>query len=211
MDYAQLSQAIQDYLETTETSFVANIPVFVKAAEQRIYNTVYLPSLRKNSAGAMVTGTSTITLPTDWLANFEFSITVPGTGVQYLVDKDVNFLREAYPSVATTGVPKYYATVSQTQLQFGPTPDVDYVTSLDYYAYPESIVTASTTWLGDNFNTVLLYGSIREAYVFLKGEIDLQAEYEKKYQEAIMQLKRLGDGLNRRDAYRSGLARVAVT
>jgi hypothetical protein len=212
MNYTQLSQAIQDYCESTESSFVANIPVFVKAAEQRIYNTVQIPALRKNVTGTMTSGTPYMSLPTDWLATFSIAVIDPVTNAyEFLLPKDVNFIRAAYPTVSPNSKPQYYGIFSPYTIIVGPTPSANYVTELHYYYYPESIVTAGTSWVGDNFDTVLLYGSLREAYTYLKGEADMMANYEAKYQEALGQLKRLGDGLERQDAYRNGQARVTVT
>ena len=212
MNYAQLSQLIQDYCESTEQSFVANIPTFVEVAEQRIYNSVQIPALRKNVTGTMSSGNQYMSLPSDWLSTFSMAVIDGTTGeYEYLLNKDVNYIRAAYPTVAATGKPKYYAIFDNNSMLLGPTPNANYTSELHYYYYPASIVTASTSWLGDNFDSVLLYGSLREAYTYLKGEQDLMAYYEQKYQEALAQLKRLGDGLDRQDAYRSGQARVPVT
>jgi hypothetical protein len=228
MNYAALSAAIQDYTQNYETEFVANIPVFIKQAEQRIYNTVQFPSLRKNVTGSTSTNNKYLACPGDFLAAYSMAVVTGVTGgnintgsYEYLLNKDVNFIRQAYSTPNDTGVPKYYAlfgpTVSGTtisdELSFilGPTPDGVYYVELHYYYYPESITTASSgqTWLGDNFDSVLLYGSLVEAYTFMKGETDLMALYDGKYKEALMLAKRLGDGLERSDAYRSGQARVA--
>jgi hypothetical protein len=211
MNYAALLQAIQDYCENSETSFVSNIPTFVQLAEQRIYNTVQLPAIRKNQTGTLTSANKYLTLPTDWLATFSLSVTDPATtAVSFMLDKDVNFIREAFPYPAVSGMPTHYAQFDANTLILGPTPDAAYSVELHYYYYPESIVTATTSWLGTNFPEVLLYGSIREAYVYLKGEGDLMQAYEAKYQEALGRLKNLGDGKNRMDAYRSGQVRVPV-
>ena len=225
MNYAALSAAIQDYTQNYEQEFVANIPVFVKQAEQRIYNTVQFPSLRKNVTGSVSANNKYLSCPEDFLSVYSMAVVTGVTGgdintgsYEYLLNKDVNFIRQAYPTPNDTGVPKYYAlfgpTVSgaviSTELSFlvGPTPDAAYDVELHYYYYPESITTANTTWLGDNFDTVLLYGSLVEAYTFMKGEADMMALYDGKYKEALMLAKRLGDGLERSDAYRSGQARA---
>jgi hypothetical protein len=153
-----------------------------------------------------------LTVPADWLANFSLSVIDPVTNAQtFLLDKDVNFIRECYPDPDDIGIPKYYAIFDKNTFILGPTPDSNYQVELHYYYYPQSIVTASTSWLGDNFETVLLYGTLREAYIYMKGEQDMMQYYEQKYQEALAQLKRLGDGLDRQDAYRSGQARIPVT
>lgn len=211
MNYATLVQTIQEYVQSTETSFVANIPTFVQLAEERIYNTVQIPAIRKNQIGTLTSSNKYLTLPGDWLATFSLAVIAGDGSQEFLLDKDVNFIRQSFPSPTDTGVPQYYAIFDQNTLILGPTPDSNYQVELHYYYYPESIVTAGTSWVGDNFETVLLYGSLREAYTYLKGEQDLIANYEAKYQEGLQLIIRMGDGLNRRDAYRSGQARVPVT
>lgn len=212
MTYAELVQLIQDYTESTETSFVANIPTFVQQAEERVYNSVQLPAIRKNVTGTLTSNNKYLSLPTDWLATFSLAVVDPVTGdYSYLLNKDVNYIREAFPNPSSTGTPTHYAIFDADTLILGPTPDLGYTAEMHYYYYPQSIVTAGTTWLSDNFETVLLYGSLREAYMYLKGESDLTAMYEAKYQEGLALLKQLGDGKDRRDAYRSGQVRVPVT
>lgn len=212
MIYSQLSQLIQDYCESTEQSFVANIPTFVQLAEERIYNSVQIPAIRKNVTGTMTQNFQYFQLPSDWLSTFSLAVIDPVTNeYEYLLNKDVNFIRASYPPPNSYGKPKYYAIWNNASMILGPTPDANYTAELHYYYYPASIVTAGTSWLGDNFETVLLYGSIREAYTYLKGEQDMMQYYEQKYQEALAQLKRLGDGLDRQDAYRSGQVRIPVT
>jgi hypothetical protein len=211
MNYSQLSQLIQDYCETTEASFVANIPTFVQVAEERIYNSVQLPAIRKNVTGTMTSGNKYLSLPDDWLAAFSLAVIAPTTQTQtFLIDKDVNFIRECYPTPTTSGTPQYYAIFDDNTLIVGPTPDASYAVEMHYYYYPQSIVTAGTSWLGDNFETVLLYGCLREAYIYQKGESDVAAYYENKYLESLNLLKQLGDGKDRRDAYRSGQLRIPV-
>lgn len=217
MNYTQLSSAIQAYAENTEANFVAEIPVFVKQAEQRIYNTVQFPSLRKNVTGTTSANNKYLSCPGDFLATYSMAV-IDGTGTyEYLLNKDVNFIRQAYPTPTETGLPRYYAifgpaTANSDELTFimGPTPDAAYSVELHYYYYPESIVTANTSWLGDNFDSVLLYGSLVEAYTYMKGEADIMQVYNTKYQEALMLAKRLGDGMERQDAYRSGQYRQKV-
>jgi len=211
MNYSQLSALIQEYCENTETSFVANIPDFVQLAENRIYNSVQIPAIRRNQIGTLTPNNKYLRLPADWLATFSLAVITPVNGIQtYMLDKDVNFIRECYPNPTTVGVPKYYGIFDKQTLILGPTPDSNYQVEMHYYYYPESIVTAGTSWLGDKFETLLLYGSLREAYTYMKGEPDLIQNYESKYQESLAQLTRLGDGLNRRDAYRDGQPRVQV-
>jgi len=228
MNYTQLSDAIQAYTENTEANFIAEIPVFVQQAEQRIYNSVQFPSLRKNVQGSMAANNKYLQAPDDYLATYSLAVVTDVTGgdintgtYEYLLNKDVNFIRQAYPTPDDTGVPRYYAlfgpavsggTIS-TELTFliGPTPDQNYRTELHYYYYPQSIVTAGTSWLGDNFDSVLLYGSLVEAYTYMKGETDMMQLYNTKFMEALALAKRLGDGMERQDAYRSGQFRQKVT
>ena len=288
MNYTQLKTAIQDYTQNYETTFVADLPVFVTQAEQRIYNSVQFPSLRKNVTGVLTLGNKYLSCPTDYLSTYSLAVyTAPasaptatgtagaatitvssasgivvgqyvtGTGIGagayvvsiatlvitlsvvnsgtvsgsitfqgeylFLLNKDVNFIRQAYPTPTSTGIPQYYAlfgpavagsTISN-ELTFilGPTPDANYNAELHYYYYPESITTTSsgTTWLGDNFDSVLLYGSLVEAYTFMKGEQDMMTLYNQKYVEALALAKRLGDGMERQDAYRTPQFRQAVT
>jgi hypothetical protein len=223
MNYTQLSNAIQAYTENTEANFIAEIPVFVQQAEQRIYNTVQFPSLRKNVTGNVSTTTPYLSAPSDYLATYSLAVIDEDGNYEYLLNKDVNFIRQAYPSASDIGLPRYYAlfgpTVSSSaisnELSFilGPKPDANYEVELHFYYYPESITTAATgqTWLGDNFDSVLLYGSLVEAYTYMKGEVDMMQLYNTKYQEALMLAKRLGDGMERQDAYRSGQYRQKVT
>jgi hypothetical protein len=218
MNYAALSANIQAYTENTEANFVAEIPVFVQQAEQRIYNNVQFPSIRKNVTGVMSVNNKYLACPNDFLAVYSMAV-IDATGAyEYLLNKDVNFIRQAYPVPTDTGLPRYYAlfgpqSTNAAELSFilGPTPDANYTAELHYYYYPESIVTAGTTWLGDNFDSVLLYGSLVEAYTYMKGETDMMQLYNQKYMEALALAKRLGDGMERQDAYRSGQFRQKVT
>lgn len=221
MNYVELSAAIQDYTQNYEQTFVANIPVFVTQTEERIYNTVQLPPLRKNVTGKLQINNKYLASPQDFLSVFSLAVIDGDGNYEYLLNKDVNFLRAAYPSPTDTGTPKYYAifgpeVVNKTptnELSFivAPTPDASYDVELHYYYYPESITTANTSWLGDNYSPALLYGSLVEAYIFMKGEQDMMAYYDKKFQDALSQLNRLGTGLERGDAYRDGQARIKVT
>ena len=200
---------------------VEQVNTFITQAEQRIFNNIQFPSLRKNVTGLTTVNNKYLSCPSDFLASYSMAVIAPTTGAySYLLNKDVNFIRESYPVPTDTGVPAYYALFGpnsndEAELTFmlGPTPDVAYTMELHYFYYPESITitTSGTTWLGDNIDSVLLYGSLVEGYTFMKGEADMIAFYEKKYQDALMLAKRLGDGLERQDAYRSGQARVKVT
>jgi|TARA_R110001599_G_scaffold256253_2_gene456459 hypothetical protein len=210
MNYTNLKQAIQDYTENTETSFVNHLDDFIKQAEQRIYNTVQLPALRKNSTGKTTASTTYIETPDDFLAPYSLAV-ISSSVYTYLLNKDVNWIREAYNNASTTGLPKYYALFDDNTLLLAPTPDVAYDLELHYYHYPSSIVSQSTTWLGDNYEEVLLYGCIMEAYTYMKGDADLLAVYKSRYDEGINALKMLGDGKDRRDAYRSGQVRYEVS
>ena len=220
MTYDELKAAIQAYTENTEDNFVAEIPVFVQQAEQRIYNSVQFPSIRKNVTGVMSTNNKYLACPGDFLAVYSMAVIDADGNYEYLLNKDVNYIRQAYPSPTDTAIPKYYAlfgpqSTNAAELSFmlGPTPDANYNVELHYYFYPESITTteSGTTWLGDNFDSVLLYGSLVEAYTYMKGEQDMMALYNSKYQEALGLAKRLGDGMERQDAYRSGQFRQKVT
>ena len=221
MTYNELVAAIESYTQNYESDFVANIPTFVTQAETRIYNTVQIPALRKNVTGVTSNGNKYLSCPNDFLSVFSVAV-IDGGNYEYLLNKDVNFMRASYPNPSTTGLPKYYALFGPTvvssavtdELSFilAPTPDANYDVELHYYYYPESITTAADgrTWLGDNYNPVLLYGSLVEAYTFMKGEQDIMTFYEKKYQDALAQLNRLGTGLERGDAYRDGQAKIKV-
>ena len=238
MTYDELVTAIQSYTEnqfpdvyladgSTESS-TAQINRFIEQAEQRIYNSVQFPSLRKNQYTPITVNNKYVSLPEDFLSVYSLALVTGVTGgnldtgtFEYLLNKDVNFIRQAYPTPNDTGVPKYYALFGPTitngaisnelSVILGPTPDAAYYVELHYYYYPESITTAVTTWLGDNFDSVLLYGCLVEAYTFMKGEQDILSLYDTKFKEALALAKRLGDGMERQDAYRSGQFRQAVT
>ena len=205
--YTTLKSTIQDYLETTETTFVNNLGVIVSQAEDRILKTVQLPDFRKSTTGSMTSGNSYLSTPSDFLS--PYSLALNNSGYEYLIFKDVNFIREAYPVAATTGVPKYYGLFNETSFILGPTPGSGYSVELHYFYKPESITTASagTSWLGTNAESALLNASLVEAYTFLKGEPDLLQLYEGRYQEAIAQLEKLGEGFSTTDSYRSGAVR----
>ena len=237
MNYSELFIAVKGYLENDFPSIVftdsagsssssaaaltstEQVNTFITQAEQRIYNTVQFPSLRKNVTGTLSTNNKYLSCPSDFLAVYSMAVVNTDGSYAFLLNKDVNFIRESYPIPTDTGVPAYYAlfgpvSTNEAELTFilGPTPDSTYTMELHYFYYPESITTTAsgTTWIGDNIDSVLLYGSLVEGYTFMKGEADMIGLYEKKYQDAMMLAKRLGDGMERRDAYRSGQARVPV-
>ena len=235
VNYTELKKAIRGYVENdfptitfpvSATTFTSNeqLALFVQQAEQRIFNTIQFPSIRKNVTGLMSANTRYLTCPSDFLAPYSMAVIDQTGRYFYLLNKDVNFIREAYPTpqgAGNTGRPRHYAIfgpevqgltiTNELTFLLGPTPDYGYAVELHYYYYPESIVTAGTTWLGDNFDTVLLYGALQEAYTFIKAEQDMLVRIDTQYKEALALAKRLGDGMERQDAYRSGQIRYPVT
>ncbi len=217
MTYTELVTLVSDYCENTFPTDDMN--TFIKQAEQRIYNTVQLANLRKNVTGTITSGNKYLSCPGDFLSVYSLALfPVDGGDYLYLLNKDVNFMREAYPNPATTGKPKHYAIfgpqsndVNELSFIVGPTPGTTYSAELHYYYYPESIVTAGNTWLGDNFDSALLYGTMCEAITYIKGEADMVKLYNDRYVQAIALLKNLGDGKQRADAYRDGQVRVQVS
>ena len=238
MNYTTLFETIKGYCENdfpntqfgdptaAESNFTSKeqIDTFIQQAEQRIYNSVQFPAIRKNVTGSTTANNKYLSSPSDFLATYSMAVIDADGNYEYLLNKDVNFIRQAFPNPTSTGIPQYYALFGPTTTNntppvitneysfiLGPTPDAVYGIELHYYYYPESIVTASTTWLGDNFDSVLLYGSLLEAYTFMKGEPDVLAGYQKRYDEAMILAKRLGDGMERGDAYRDGQIKSKVT
>jgi hypothetical protein len=226
MNYATLFETIKGYVENdfpnqqwTDTAGTGTVTLtqkeqvdtFIRQAEQRIYNSVQLPVERVNVIGNTTTGNKYLNFPNGWLADFSLAVIDPVTQAQtYLLQKDVEYIREAFPVPTTTGTPTHYAIFNNSTFILGPTPDDDYDMEMHYYAYPTSIVDAGTSWLGDNFDSVLLYGSLLEAYTFMKGEADVIQNYNARYTDAMMQLKQLGEGKDRQDTYRTMQARVPV-
>ena len=225
MNYTTLYNTIQSYTENqfpdvylasgSTVSATTQINTFITQAEQRIYNSVQFPSLRRNVTGFTTTNNKYLACPSDFLSTFSMAVVAADGSYEYLLNKDVNFIRQAYPQPTDTAIPKYYALFgpsysSSNELSFilGPTPDAVYTMELHYFFYPESITTSNTSWLGDNFDSVLLYGSLVEAATFMKAEADMVALYNGKYMEALALAKRLGDGLERSDSYRSGQFRL---
>lgn len=209
MDYTQLKVDIQDICETTFTD--AQLAMFTEQAEQKIYNTVQIPALRKNVTGVVTANNTYLDIPSDFLWSYSLAVIDGDGNYSFLINKDVNFIREAYPKVTSIGLPVHYAYFNDDAFIVGPTPDSNYSVELHYGYYPASIVTAGTTWLGNEFDSALLNGALIEAIRFLKGEPDMVAMYERLYVQAIGLLKNLGDGKLREDAFRSGQYRVAVT
>ncbi len=202
MNYAALVTAIENYCENYETTFVSQIPTFVKAAEQRVYDTVRIPDLRRAQTAELTPNNAFLTSPTDFLAPQSLSITLADGSIEYLMNKDVEYLRSAYPG-NTAGQPKLYALWDDATFQLAPPPDDNYTVELQYFYYPESIVTADNTWLGDNFEFVLLYGSLIEAYTFMKGEADVAAAYLAQYQASLALLVEYAERYTRQDTYRN--------
>jgi len=225
MNYAELFETIKGYVEndfpntswtgsdgssTVTLTSTEQINTFIQEAEQRIFNAVQLLDLRKNVTGNMTAGNKYLAVPTDWLANFSMAV-IDDTGrYEYLLNKDVSFIRQSFPNPNDEGIPTHYAYFDENSYILGPTPDENYAVELHYFYYPDSIVTAGTSWLGDNFDSVLLYGSLLEAYTFMKGESDVIAGYQKRYDEALGMLKQLGEGKNRQDMYRTTQVRYPV-
>jgi len=216
-DYTSLKQQVSDLLENTETMFMANMPQFFQTAELAIYNSVNIPVLRKNVTGTMTTGNKYISCPLDFLSVYSLAVIDALGKYTYLLDKDVSFMREAYPTPTVTGLPKFYALfgpsitdLNELTLITAPTPDANYAVELHYNYNPESITVAATgtTWLSDTFSNVLFYGAVRQANLFMKGESDLTGYYESQYQEALAQFTRLCAGLERGDAYREGQKKI---
>ncbi len=218
MNYAQLVEAIKGYTEndfpdTTGSGGMTSteqVNTFIVNAEERVFNTVQLLDLRKNVTGNVTANNKYLSVPSDWLANFSLAVIDDDGNYEYLLNKDVSYIRAAYPSPTDTGKPLYYAFFDVDSYILGPTPDQNYQMELHYFYYPQSITEAGTSWLGDNFESVLLYGSLLEAYTFMKGEADVIAQYQKRYDEALAMLKQLGEGKNRQDMYRTPQVRYPV-
>ena len=210
--FTTLKSAIQDYTENTETSFVSNLTNIIVQAENRIIKSVELPNFRKNQTGTFTSGNAYLATPTDYLYPYSLAVIDSDSNYNYLINKDVNFIREAYPASATTGVPKYYAQFDDDTFLVGPTPNSGYTVEIHYFYVPQSITVTSdgTSWLGTNATDALLYGSLAEGYVFMKGEPDILANYENRFKEALDRLTLESDGYNRKDAYRSGQRRIDV-
>lgn len=225
MNYVQLFETVKGYVEndfpntswtdstgsgTVTLTSVEQLNTFIKEAEQRIFNTVQLLDLRKNVTGNCTAGNKYLSVPSDWLANFSLAVIDADGNYEYLLNKDVSYIRQAFPNPSDTGLPTHYAYFDENSYIMGPTPNANYEVELHYFYYPQSIVEAGTSWLGDNFDSVLLYGTLLEAYTFMKGEADVMTEYQKRYDEAMAMLKQLGEGKNRQDMYRTLQVRYPV-
>jgi hypothetical protein len=219
MNYAELVAAIERYTENDfgYASDPSAVNLFIRQAEQRIYNTAQMANLRKNMTGALTSGNKYLSTPPDFLSVYSLAVIDSSGDYHYLIDKDVNYIREMYPSPSSQGLPKYYSIFgpvinleTELSLILGPTPDQPYAVELHFYYYPETIVTAGNTWLGDNFSSALLYGSLVEAYTYMKGEADILGVYDTKFREALALMKNLGDGKQRGDAYRDGQVKLQV-
>ena len=210
--FTTLKSAIQDYTQNTESTFVADLGTIIKQAEDRIVKSVELPNFRKNVTGSFTSGNQYLSTPSDYLYPFSLAVLDSDSAYTYLLSTDVSFIREAYPSASSTGVPKHYAQFDDNTFIVGPTPNANLTAELHYYYIPQSITESSdgTSWLGTNAPELLLYGSLLEAYTFMKGEPDIMVNYEKRFQEALQKLTLLSDGYNRKDAYRDGQRKIDV-
>jgi hypothetical protein len=210
--FTTLKSAIQDYTQNTESTFVAELSIIIQQGEDRIVKSVELPNFRKNVTGTFTSGNQYLETPSDYLYPFSLAVLDDSNNYSYLLNTDVSFIREAYPSASTTGTPKHYAQFDDTTFIVGPSPSSNLNAELHYYYVPQSITASAdgTSWLGTNAPELLLYASLIEAYTFMKGEPDVMANYEKRFQEALQRLTLLSDGYNRKDAYRDGQRKIDV-
>ncbi len=210
--FTTLKTAIQDYTQNTESTFVTNLPTLIVQAENRIVKSVELPNFRKNVTGTLTSSSPYLSTPTDNLYPFSLAVLDSSSNYEYLLNKDVSFIRQSFPSASTTGTPKFYAQFDDDTFIIAPTPDSNYTVELHYFYIPTSITTSAdgTSWLGTNATEALLYASLVEAYTFMKGEPDILVNYEKRFQEALQRLTLESDGYNRKDAFRDGQRKVNV-
>ena len=211
MNYATLVALLQDYTQNSSTEFVAAIPDIVKLAEDRIYQSVQISALKRNATSNFLLGNKYLAVPDDFLAGYSMAVKSASGVYSYLLEKEVGYINEAFPNPAATGVPRYYALFNESTFVVAPTPSAFLEVELHYFYEPPSIVTAGTSWLGDNTESVLFYGSLCEAYVYMKGETDLQGLYRQRYDEALGRLKNLGEGMDKRDNFRLDMPRIAPT
>lgn len=211
MNYATLVALLQDYTQNSSTEFVAAIPDIVKLAEDRIYQSVQIPALKRNATSNFVQGNKYLAAPTDFLAAYSMAVKSASGVYAYLLEKEVGYINEAYPNPAATGVPRYYALFNDATFVVAPTPNAFFEVELHYFYEPPSIVDTGTSWLGDNTESVLFYGALCEAYTYMKGDADLVALYRQRYDEALARLKNLGEGMDKRDNFRLDMPRIAPT
>jgi hypothetical protein len=209
MNYATLVALLQDYTQNSSTEFVAAIPEIVKLAEDRIYQSAQIPALKRNSTSNFLLGNKYLATPQDFLSAYSMAVKSASGVYSYLLEKEVGYINEAFPNPAVTGVPRYYALFNDAAFVVAPTPSAFFEVELHYFYEPPSIVTAGTSWLGDNTESVLFYGALCEAYTFMKGDADLVALYRQRYDEALGRLKVLGEGMDKRDNFRLDLPRIA--
>ena len=211
--FTTLKTAIQDYTQNTESTFVTNLPTLIVQAENRIVKSVELPNFRKNVTGTLTSSSPYLSTPTDYLYPFSLAVLDSSSNYEYLLNKDVSFIRQSFPSASTTGTPKFYAQFDDDTFIIAPTPDSNYTVELHYFYIPTSITTSSdgTSWLGTNATEALLYASLVEAYTFMKGEPDIMTLYQQRFVEAAQRLKNYGEGVENTDAYRTGLVRIPKT
>jgi hypothetical protein len=224
MNYTELYETVKGYVENDfpDTSFTDSagdsitltsteqVNTFIKQAEQKIYNAIQILNLRKNVTGNLTTGNQYLSVPSDWIANFSLAVIDSSSNYTYLLNKDVNYIRESFPNPNSTGKPTHYALFDDNSYIVAPTPDEDYSMELHYFYYPDSIVTAGNSWIGDNYSSVLLYGTLIEAHIFMKGEPEVYKTYTDKYNQSMTGLKQLSEGKNRQDMYRTEQARYQV-
>jgi hypothetical protein len=211
MNYATLVALLQDYTQNSSSEFVAAIPDIVKLAEDRIYQSVQIPALKRNATSNFVQGNKYLAAPTDFLAAYSMAVKSASGVYAYLLEKEVGYINEAYPNPAATGVPRYYALFNDATFVVAPTPNAFFEVELHYFYEPPSIVDTGTSWLGDNTESVLFYGALCEAYTYMKGDADLVALYRQRYDEALARLKNLGEGMDKRDNFRLDMPRIAPT
>ena len=208
MNYATLVALLQDYTQNSSTEFVAAIPDIVKLAEDRIYQSVQIPALKRNATSNFLQGNKYLATPEDFLSAYSMAVKSASGVYSYLLEKEVGYINEAFPNPSITGVPRYYALFNDAAFVVAPTPNAFFEVELHYFYEPPSIVTAGTSWLGDNTESVLFYGALCEAYTFMKGDADLVALYRQRYDEALGRLKVLGEGMDKRDNFRLDLPRI---
>jgi len=211
MNYTELTALLQEYTQNYASEFVAALPSIIGLAEDRIYRSVQIPELKKNATSNLVAGTKYLNAPTDFLASYSMAVINTDGSYNYMLEKEVAFIGEAYPIPTSTGLPRFYALFNETTFLVGPTPNSSYQVELHYYYEPPSIVQTGTSWLGTEAESVLFYGCLLEAYVYMKGDNDLMALYKGRYDEALARLKNLGEGLNKRDNFRVDAPRVTPT